>query len=282
MIDPWLKAFSVISLLSGCIAIYFFLRIHREMERGSPAWILLAVTAVFLTATSLIELVSYGDLEFTMLQFTYWGAVYTAFFAGAGYVLYRAFVRIPAESLGRFLAEGFKFEKPVQTGKKPDKAGSRLVLYTLAERYEDAVIQLALECLAGQKNVLLITSGQKAEMYSVQLGGRVRVINIEDKPELAANELQGSAVVFDALSQFVLNTGFESAFKFLSKLIERVEITAFLNRQKHSGREIELLEDLFLEQLEVKGEKILTSKGKSRRAIQLKNYIDYEAYRLRG
>lgn len=87
------------------------------MERGSLAWALLAVTAVFLIATSLIELVSYSDLEFTMLLFTYRDAVYTTFFAGAGYVLYRAFTRIPTESLGRFLAEGLKFEKPVPVKK---------------------------------------------------------------------------------------------------------------------------------------------------------------------
>ncbi len=87
------------------------------MERGSLAWALLAVTAVFLIATSLIELVSYSDLEFTTLLFTYRDAVYTTFFAGAGYVLYRAFTRIPTESLGRFLAEGLKFEKPVPVKK---------------------------------------------------------------------------------------------------------------------------------------------------------------------
>lgn len=107
--------FISISLSAGIAAIYFWVRIYLETQKGSIAWLLLALTAVFLISTSIFQSVAVSNpdpvITETMLLFLgFWGAVYTSVFAGAGLMMFNAFKMIPREKLGDFLIEGMVFQ----------------------------------------------------------------------------------------------------------------------------------------------------------------------------
>src|SRR6056297_2301103 len=107
--------FISISLSAGIAAIYFWVRIYLETQKGSIAWLLLALTAVFLISTSIFQSVAVSNpdpvITETMLLFLgFWGAVYTSVFAGAGLMMFNAFRMIPREKLGDFLIEGMVFQ----------------------------------------------------------------------------------------------------------------------------------------------------------------------------
>lgn len=109
--------FISISLLSGIIAIYFWVRVYYETQKGSIAWLLLALTAVFLISTSIFPYiaVTMPDPTVTETVFVFlgfWSAVYTSIFAAAGLLMFKAFKTVPRESLGDFLIDGMVFNKP--------------------------------------------------------------------------------------------------------------------------------------------------------------------------
>ncbi|MDY6965001.1 MAG: DUF3795 domain-containing protein [Halobacteriota archaeon] len=110
-------AFTVASFFSGSLAIYFWLNVYNEVKKGSIAWLLLALTAVFLIAASIFPMIviaqpekNLGDVMIVFLAF--WSAIYTTTFAVAGYLIFRAFRTVPKESIGDFLLEGMAFQKP--------------------------------------------------------------------------------------------------------------------------------------------------------------------------
>jgi hypothetical protein len=107
--------FISISLSAGIAAIYFWVRIYLETQKGSIAWLLLALTAVFLISTSIFQSVAISNpdpivTETMFLFLGFWGAVYTSVFAGAGLMMFNAFRTIPREKLGDFLIEGMIFQ----------------------------------------------------------------------------------------------------------------------------------------------------------------------------
>ncbi|MDW7731907.1 MAG: DUF3795 domain-containing protein [Methanolobus sp.] len=108
--------FISVSLSTGIAAIYFWVRVHLEAQNGSIAWLLLALTAVFLITTSIFSSVAVSNSDplvtETILVFLgFWGAVYTTIFAAAGFIMFNAFRTIPREKLGDFLLEGMIFQK---------------------------------------------------------------------------------------------------------------------------------------------------------------------------
>ncbi|MBN2110997.1 MAG: DUF3795 domain-containing protein [Methanosarcinaceae archaeon] len=108
--------FISVSLSTGVAAIYFWVRVHLETQKGSVAWLLLALTAVFLIAASIFSslAVSNSDpliTETILIFLGFWGAVYTTVFAAAGFIMFNAFRTIPREKLGDFLLEGMIFQK---------------------------------------------------------------------------------------------------------------------------------------------------------------------------
>lgn len=109
--------FISISLLGGMTAMYFWIRVYYETQKGSIAWLLLALTAIFLMSTSIFPSLAISIPEpivtetiFVLLGF--WSAVYTSIFAGAGFLMFKAFKTVPRERLGDFLIEGMVFNKP--------------------------------------------------------------------------------------------------------------------------------------------------------------------------
>lgn len=109
--------FISISLLGGMVAMYFWIRVYYETQKGSVAWLLLALTSIFLVSTAIYPSVAVSNpdqiVTDTILVFLgFWSAVYTSIFAAAGFLMFKAFKTVPRESLGDFLLEGMVFNKP--------------------------------------------------------------------------------------------------------------------------------------------------------------------------
>lgn len=108
--------FISISLSAGIASIYFWVRVYYETKKGSIAWLLLALTAIFLITTSIFPSVAVSVPDTTvsetiLIYLGFWSAVYTSIFAAAGFMMYTAFKTIPREKLGDFLLEGMVFQK---------------------------------------------------------------------------------------------------------------------------------------------------------------------------
>ncbi len=317
MMDYYIWALNAVSLLAGGAAIYFFLKIYPGVKRGSIAWLLLATTSIFLVATPLAPYAmrSRFDPEFFVLLSTYWSAVYAAFFAGAGFVLYRTFARVPTSSLGEFLLGEVRFERPA-LGTKPKNpqlaamlGSSALVEYTPAVRYEDAASEIAWSCISHGRNVLLVTSQPRSAAYAREFSealkeNAIKIMSVGTKDsakkngavvELSPEELyslfeiieslpENCAIIFESTSQLAERLGAESVFNFLLGAAERkkrgMSIVGFVNVEKHSKRELELLGELFVGRLRA-GERAITQLKGGRGEVPFKNYIDYEAFSLR-
>jgi hypothetical protein len=108
--------FISISLSAGIASVYFWVRVYYETKKGSTAWLLLALTAVFLITTSIFPSVAVSVPDPTvsetiLIYLGFWSAVYTSIFAAAGFMMFTAFRTIPREKLGDFLLEGMTFQK---------------------------------------------------------------------------------------------------------------------------------------------------------------------------
>lgn len=113
--DLVFMGFVAISLIAGLIAAFMWIRVYNHTQRGSIAWLLLALTAVFLITTSVFPAITiryYGVEEVMIVFLAFWSAVYTSTFAGAGFLIDRAFKTVPREQIGEFLVEGMVFDRP--------------------------------------------------------------------------------------------------------------------------------------------------------------------------
>jgi len=113
--------FISVSLLGGMLAIYFWIKVYKDTKRGSVAWLLLALTAIFLITTAIFPALAVGNtdqnvVETILLFLGFWSAVYTSIFAAAGFLMFRAFKTVPRQDLGNFLIEGMVFRKSEGTG----------------------------------------------------------------------------------------------------------------------------------------------------------------------
>ena len=109
--------FTVISFFSGSLAIYFWIGVYNEVKKGTIAWLLLALTAVFLITSAIFPMIvisrpqpNLGEVALVFLSF--WSSLYTTTFCLAGFLIFRAFRTVPKENLGDFLLEGMTFQKP--------------------------------------------------------------------------------------------------------------------------------------------------------------------------
>ncbi|MDY6931071.1 MAG: DUF3795 domain-containing protein [Halobacteriota archaeon] len=109
--------FTIISFFSGSLAIYFWIGVYNEVKKGTIAWLLLALTSVFLITSSIFPMIvitqpqpNLNDVALVFLSF--WSSLYTTTFGVAGFLIFRAFRTVPKENLGDFLLEGLTFQKP--------------------------------------------------------------------------------------------------------------------------------------------------------------------------
>lgn len=177
--------FISVSLLGGMAAIYFWIKVYEDTRRGSVAWLLLALTAIFLVTTAIFPALAVGNsdqnvVETILLFLGFWSAVYTSIFAAAGFLMFRAFKTIPRQNLGDFLLEGMVFRKNEQEIAKynPDDTEniakllqwSTLIEYTPRTRYEDSVIEMCLRFYGETTNVVLVSTEPRTSIYKDRLG----------------------------------------------------------------------------------------------------------------
>lgn len=182
--------FISISLLGGMAAIYFWIKVYQDTKRGSIAWLLLALTAIFLITTAIFPSFALGaidqNLVDTILLFLgFWSAVYTSIFAAAGFLMFKAFKTIPRQNLGDFLIEGMVFRKSEQNTEKYESNDteniskllewSTLIEYTPRTRYEDSVIEMCLRFYGDTMNVVLVSTEPRTSLYKNRLSELVDI-----------------------------------------------------------------------------------------------------------
>lgn len=299
--------FSIIALLGGGVAIYFWAEIQNKTQKGSQAWLLLSVTSVFLITTPLFPILTRNrgmDLEFMTTMLLFWGAVYMCFFAGAGYLLDRTFSLVPRGSVGKYLIEGFEFKKPeAKRSKGISKllSNSGAVGFTPEDRQEDAVVETTLDLIAEGKNVVLMSAMPWSKVYADYLReemvrGHLRLVNIAigekrlDDPgaaNIAPDKLGDALGVMENVpggSAFIITSGdriYGGDLPSLETLIETaamkdVAVYGFLKRGKTA------LDDFFLMRVDMDGDVLRPVKSPEKETIEVGNYIDYEKHMLRG
>lgn len=259
-------AFIIISMLSGTLAIFFYISIYRMLAKSPITWLLLAVTSIFMISTPLLPsaMIIKGkiDQKLLLLMLTYWGAVYTSFFAAAGFTLYRACVHFPKKSLGKFVLGEIEKSTPSPIKDEQLKKLSKLVmiLYNEEERYEDAVIKMCLLHVAVGYNVVLCS---KNSIYEEYIGDKVRIVR-----DLSNIQLSEDIVA-------VLDVGPSKRLIHFIECFDGIRLLVFL-KERYSA-----YENMFTTLLEVNGDYILGIKGEKIK-IHLENFVDYEKHSLRG
>jgi len=201
--------FVSISMAFGLAAIYFWVKVYFETKKGSIAWLLLALTSIFLITTAIFPSIAIGsqDTDITeaiLLFMGFWGAVYTSIFASAGILMFRAFETIPREKLGDFLIEGMVFTSPA--GSEDDSNNipeidqistllnrSTLIEYTPKTRYEDSVIEICLQLYGEMINTVLVSTQPRTAIYKEKIGdlmdiGAMKFIEISSTSKQVSNE----------------------------------------------------------------------------------------------
>ncbi|WP_292469223.1 DUF3795 domain-containing protein [Methanolobus sp.] len=252
--------FVSISMACGLAAIYFWVKVYFETKKGSVAWLLLALTAIFLITTAIFPSIAItsqdADITEAILLFMgFWGAVYTSIFASAGILMYQAFKTIPREKLGDFLIEGMVFsksEEDIDSILEIDQISSllsrsTLIEYTPKTRYEDSVIEICLRLYGEMVNIVLVSTQPRTAMYKEKIGdlmdiGAMKFIEISSTSEQVSNEdgiiklptyeldkffeltsklPKGCAVIFEPISQLLITEGEKKTYKFISEMAER-------------------------------------------------------------
>lgn len=194
MLSPNLTILQIIfisvSLVGGMAAIYFWIKVYEDTRRGSVAWLLLALTAIFLITTAIFPALAIGNpdqnlVETILLFLGFWSAVYTSVFAAAGFLMFQAFKTIPRQNLGDFLIEGMVFRKPEQktANYNPNEMESitkllqwsTIIEYTPRTRYEDSVIEMCLRLYGETMNVVLVSTQPRTSVYKDRLGELVDI-----------------------------------------------------------------------------------------------------------
>lgn len=277
--DLWVVAFNLISFWAALLAVYFWLKVYNRARKGSLAWLLFALTSVFMVSVALFpHVILYltpldlaSKYQFSIVLVLFWSAVYTSFFAGAGYILHKHLVAVPRENLGRFLLEGFV---PVAQQAKAERkqiaateanevsnllGSAALIKYSSKDRYEDAVIELALRYFGECRNVLLVSVPPRMHFYKEKLEdlvelGVLKIVNIsmsrseaslengiveipatnlEQMFEIFASLPKGCAIIFEPLTRLIENLGSERIYALASNLVKTLPndyaFIAFLN-----------------------------------------------------
>ncbi|MEA1944853.1 MAG: DUF3795 domain-containing protein [Euryarchaeota archaeon] len=298
--------FSTISLIAGLIAMFMWVRVYQQTQKGSVAWLLLALTAVFLITTSVFPAIAiqYSGIEDAMdaiLMFlAFWSVVYTGTFAGAGFLVYRAFRIVPREQIGEFLVEGMVWSIPTADEVSNLLGKSTLVEYTPESRYEDAVIEITLRIFGECRNAVLISNEPRISEYRNKLHdlidiGAMKFIeisstaseisesdgvvtlplqHIERFSDLFDQLHEGVWVIFEPVSHLISEEGIDKAYDVISKSVEvfshkQFNVIALINKEAHDEGVISRFEGLFINHAVLTTDKIRVLKGKKEEYIRL-------------
>ena len=296
----------VLSLFFGLYAMYFWVKIYNDVQKGSIAWLLLALTSVFLIASSILPAIaiahadSGADLNgIILVLLSFFSCVYTGTFAAAGFLVFRAFKTIPKEDIGEYLMEGMVFKVPESDEVSGLLGNSTLLEYTTQSRYEDGVIELVLRMYGELRNVILVSTEPRTSIYREKLEDLVDVgamkfieistgvteITTEDEvirvPITELNQFldlfdqlpPGVRVIFEPLSHLILRQGPEETYKLVSSMAEKfshknLDIVAMINRDAHDEKVVSQFKGLFVTHAELTSDKIKVKKGKKEEYIR--------------
>ena len=299
-------AFAGISLVAGVAAMFLWVMVYRNVQKGSVAWLLLALTAIFLITASIFPMITIqysGDRDATnaMLMFmAFWSVVYTSAFAGAGFLIYRAFRTIPKEYVGEFLMEGMVWSVPEADEVSNLFGKSVLIEYTPESRYEDAVIEITLRIFGECRNAVLVSNEPRISEYKSRLHdlvdmGAMKFVEISATAEeisesdgivtLPLNRTdefanlfeqlpEGLWVIFEPISHIISEHGVDKAYDALSKSIEifshkQFNVVGLINKDAHEKDVVSKFEGLFINQALLTTDKIRVRKGKKEEYIRM-------------
>jgi len=280
------------------------------------AWLLLALTAVFLMTASIFPAIAISRAEGEQLYYiivvflAFWSMIYITTFALAGYPLFKAFRTIPRENIGEYLLEGLEFKVPTSDEVSSLLGESLLIEYTPDSRYEDGVIEITLRLFGELRNVILVSSEPRTSIYRDRLGdlidiGATKFVNItvegdeittEDGlitvPVKALNDFTtlfemlpgGIRVIFEPVSHLIPVIGKDETYRTLSNLIDFLRandllITALIDTGAHPEEVVNQFKGLFLNHARISSEKIEITKGKKKMYIR---YMAGEQFYLNG
>jgi len=299
-------AFVAISLIAGLLAMFLWVMVYQNVQKGSIAWLLLALTAVFLITTTIFPTIAIqysGDeaaMNAMLMFLAFWSVVYTSTFAGAGFLIYRAFKTIPKEYIGEFLVEGMVWSVPEADEVSRLFGKSVLVEYTPESRYEDAVIEITLRIFGECRNAILISNEPRISEYKSKLHdlvdiGAMKFIEISATAEeiverkgivtLPLNRVEqfsdlflqmheGIWIIFEPVSHLISEHGVDRAYDIVSKSVElfshkQFNVIALINRDAHDRSVISKFEGLFLNQADLTTDKIRVRKGGQEKYIRM-------------
>jgi hypothetical protein len=299
-------AFVGISLIAGVAAMFLWVMVYQNVQKGSIAWLLLALTAVFLITTSIFPTIAiqYSGIEDAtdaMLMFlAFWSAVYTSTFAGAGFLIYRAFRTVPKEYIGEFLVEGMVWSVPEADEVSRLFGRSVLIEYTPESRYEDAVIEITLRIFGECRNAVLISNEPRLSEYKGRLHdlvdmGAMKFVEISSTAEeiresdgmvtLPLNRIDQFVslfeqlpeelwIIFEPISHIISKQGVDKAYDAISKSIEifshkQFNVIGMINKDAHEKDVVSKFEGLFINQALLTTDKIRVQKGKKEEYIRM-------------
>ena len=292
------SVFTIISLFLGLLAMYFWIQVYFEMKKGSLAWLLLALTSVFLITTSIFPAIAITYSEpviqsIVLSILAFWSVVYLGTFVAAGFLVHRAFKTVPKENIGEYLVEGLTFEIPTADEVSNLLGKTTLIEYTTQSRYVDGVIELTYRFFGELRTVILFSSEPRASMYREKLMDLVDVgamkfvevcmegdeISIEDEivrvPVTKMDQIlelfdqlpAGARIIFEPLSHLISMLGKDETYRLLSRVVERtsrlkLDLVAFINKEAHDDETINRFRGLFVNYAEVTSDRIRVVKGK--------------------
>lgn len=295
--------FVTLTLFFGLFSVYLWTRIYQSVQRGSKAWLLLALTAVFLMATAIFPYITLLSgtqeiLEKNLLYSTFFSAVFTALYASAGFLIFKAFHALPRGQIGTYLLEGLKtpqgeMEVPEEEQIKHLFTMPTLLQYTPESSYENAVVEITMRLFGELTNVVLITVEPRASQYRSTLAdlidlGAVKFVELSTTAETVevtqegivkvplenARSLEealtklpeGCIIIFEPITHLIMEKGVPWTYIYLSRLVEHTSrnhtpLIGLINTRSHEPKTIAQISSLFISLGEVEKERILIRKG---------------------
>ena len=185
-----LAVFNAITFVAALSAIRFWAGMYEKAKRGSIAWLLFVVVSVYMLSEALFPYVifltplnEYSKYSITIRYLTFWSAVYTSFFAGAGMILYRNLVTYPREELSKILVYGLAKPEKIKKNENVEIPefiseffrGKSIIRYNAREIYENAIIELCFRFWGELRNVIVITSIPKAKLLGEKLSDLIEI-----------------------------------------------------------------------------------------------------------
>jgi hypothetical protein len=255
-------AFAGISLVAGVAAMFLWVLVYRNVQKGSVAWLLLALTAIFLITASI----------FPMITIQYSG---------------------DREYVGEFLMEGMVWSVPEADEVSNLFGKSVLIEYTPESRYEDAVIEITLRIFGECRNAVLVSNEPRVSEYKSRLHdlvdmGAMKFVEISATAEeisesdgivtLPLNRIdqfanlfeqlpEGLWIIFEPISHIISEHGVDKAYDAISKSIEifshkQFNVVGLINKDAHEKDVVSKFEGLFINQALLTTDKIRVQKGK--------------------